>query len=180
VTALLTSFIVRQRYGSISAIQRQCHFQIFAPIYRKPCCDLPTGIRYSELPIDKDYLHYPATIFRRNNSGSGTQFWNIANRFDSGHYLLCSSARLTTVDKLDRLTSHGPSATTDISTKPSQSNIIEGIVALLHYFQGPTDQQLRVRLTEITSVAVKLWSALRKDSYQVDFVYDPLIGDWQG
>ncbi len=90
------------------------------------------------------------------------------------------SWRLTTVDKLDRLTSHGPSGTTDISTEPGQSNIIEEIVALLHYFQGPTDQQLRVRLTEITSVAVKLWSALRKDSCQVDFVYDPSTGDWQG
>ncbi len=90
------------------------------------------------------------------------------------------SWRLTTVDKLDRLTSPGPSATTDISTKPSQSNIIEEIVALLHYFQGPTDQQLRTRLTEIISVAIKLWSALRKDSCQVDFVYDPSTGDWQG
>ncbi len=91
VTALLTSFIVGQRYGSTSAIQRQCDFQIFAPVYRKPCCDLPTGVRHSELPIDKDYLHHPATVFRRNNSGSGTQFWNTANRFDSGHHLPCSS-----------------------------------------------------------------------------------------
>ena len=88
--------------------------------------------------------------------------------------------RLTTVDKLNRLGSYGSSATTDISTEPSQSNIIEGILNVLHHFQGPTDQQLRVRLTEITSVAIKLWSALRKDSCQVDFVYDPSTGDWQG
>ena len=65
-----------------------------------------------------------------------------------------------------------------ISTEPSQSNIIEGILDVLHHFQGPTDQQLRVRLTEITSMAIKLWSALRKDSCQVDFVYDPSTGDW--
>jgi len=90
------------------------------------------------------------------------------------------SWRLTTVDKLDRLTSHGPSATTGISTEPSQNNIIEEILDVLYYFQGPTDQQLRVRLTEITSVAVKLWGSLRKDSCQVDVVYDPSTGDWQG
>lgn len=89
------------------------------------------------------------------------------------------SWRLTTVDKLDRLGSHGPSTPTDVSTEPSQSDIIEEILDLLHYFQSPTDQGLRAKLTEITSMAIKLWSALRKDSCWVGFDYDPSTGDWQ-
>ena len=90
-SALLTSFIVGQRCGSRSAIQRQCDFQISAVVYRERCCDLPTGVRYSELPIDEDYIHHTATIFRGTDSGSGTQVWNTANGFDSEHHLKCSS-----------------------------------------------------------------------------------------
>ena len=71
-TALLTSFIVGQRCGSKSAIQRQRDFQIFAAVYRKPCCDLPTGVRHPKLPIDDDYLHHKATIFHGTDGGSGT------------------------------------------------------------------------------------------------------------
>ena len=89
------------------------------------------------------------------------------------------SWRLTTVDKLDRLPSHSPSATMNISTEPSQGNIVEEILDLLHYFQGPTDQPLRTKLTEITRLAVTLWSALRKDSCQINFDYEPSIGDRQ-
>ena len=89
------------------------------------------------------------------------------------------SWRLTTVDKLDRLGSHNPSAPTHVSTEPSQGDIIEEILDLLRYFQSPTDQGLRTKLTEIISMAIKLWSALRKDSCQVDFHYDPSTGDWQ-
>ncbi|KAK3167809.1 hypothetical protein OEA41_004255 [Lepraria neglecta] len=89
------------------------------------------------------------------------------------------SWRLTTVDKLNRLGSHGPSAPTDVSTEPSQGDIIEEILDLLHYFQSPTDQGLRAKLTEIISIAIKLWSALRKDSCRVDFDYDPSTGNWQ-
>ena len=89
------------------------------------------------------------------------------------------SWRLTTVDKLNRLGSHGPSAPTDISTEPSLGGIIDEILDLLHHFQSPTDQGLRAKLTEIISIAIELWSALRKDSCRVDFDYDPSTGGWQ-
>ena len=83
------------------------------------------------------------------------------------------------MDKLDRLDSHSPSAITDVSTEPNQSDIIEEILDLLHYFQSQTDQRLRAKLTKITNMAIKLWGALRKDSCRVDFDYDPSTGDWQ-
>ncbi|KAL8689491.1 MAG: hypothetical protein Q9218_004852 [Villophora microphyllina] len=89
------------------------------------------------------------------------------------------SWRLTTVDKLDRLGSQNPSAPTEISTEPRQDNVIDEILGLLHYFKSPTDQRLRAKLTEITNMAIELWSALRKDSCRVDFDYDPSTGDWQ-
>ena len=89
------------------------------------------------------------------------------------------SWRLTTVDRLNRLGSHDPSAPTEISTEPRQEDVIDEILGLLHYFQSPSDQCLRAKLTEITSMAIKLWSALRKDSCRVDFNYDPSTGDWQ-
>ncbi|KAL8855548.1 MAG: hypothetical protein Q9178_007817 [Gyalolechia marmorata] len=89
------------------------------------------------------------------------------------------SWRLTTVDRLDRLGSHDPSAPTKISTEPRQEDVINEILGLLHYFQSPSDQRLRAKLTKITSMAIKLWSALRKDSCRVDFNYDPSAGDWQ-
>ena len=89
------------------------------------------------------------------------------------------SWRLTTVDKLDRLGSHDPSATTDVSTEPSQDSIVDGILDVLHYLRSPANQRLPAKLVEITSMAIKLWSALRKDSCRVDFDYDPSTGDWQ-
>lgn len=89
------------------------------------------------------------------------------------------SWRLTTVDKLDHLGSHDPSTPTEISTEPRQDHIIDEILSLLDYFRSPTDQRLRAKLTEITSMAIKLWRALRKDSCRVDFDYDPSTGDWQ-
>lgn len=89
------------------------------------------------------------------------------------------SWRLTTIDKLDRLGSQNSSAPVDVSTEPNQNGIIQEIMDLLHYFQSPTDQQLRTKLTEIIAMAIKLWSALRKDSCRVDFDYDPSTGDWQ-
>ncbi|KAI4218830.1 MAG: hypothetical protein LQ349_008556 [Xanthoria aureola] len=89
------------------------------------------------------------------------------------------SWRLTTVDRLDRLGSHDPSAPTEISTEPRQEGVIDEIFDLLHYFQSPSDQQLRAKLTEITGMAIRLWSALRKDRCRVDFNYDPSAGDWQ-
>ena len=89
------------------------------------------------------------------------------------------SWRLTTVDKLDQLGSHDPSAPTEISTEPRQDDIIDETLGLLHYFRSPTDQRLRAKLTEITNMAIKLWSALRKDSCRVNFDYDPSTGDWE-
>ena len=89
------------------------------------------------------------------------------------------SWRLTTIDKLERLGSQSPSARTDIVTEPSQEHIIEEIMDLLYYFQSPTDQQLRAKLLNIINMSIKLWSALRKDSCQVVFNYDPLTGEWQ-
>ena len=89
------------------------------------------------------------------------------------------SWRLTTVDKLDRLSLSGPSATADFSTEPSQGNIIEEIVDQLYYFQSPTDQRLRAKLMEITSMTIKLWRALRKDNCRIVFDYEPSTGDRQ-
>ena len=67
-----TSFIVGHRGGSKSPMQCECDFQISATVYEH-CCDLPTGVRHSELPLDKDYLHHTATIFRGTDGGSRTQ-----------------------------------------------------------------------------------------------------------
>ena len=88
------------------------------------------------------------------------------------------SWRLMTVDKLDRLDSHGPSAPTNISVRPDQGKIVKEILSLLQHFQSPTDQQLRGKLTEIAKMAIKLWTALRKDSCRVDFDDDPSAGEW--
>lgn len=89
------------------------------------------------------------------------------------------SWRLTTVDKLDLVGSHSPSATTNISTEPNQCEIVEEIWDHLHYFQSKSDQTLNAKLSEIASMTIKLWGALRKDSCRVDFDYDPSTGDRQ-
>ena len=89
------------------------------------------------------------------------------------------SWRLTTVDKLDRLSSYSHSATATVSTKPNQGDIVEEIWDILHHFQSPSDQQLAAKLSEIAKVTIRLWSALRKDSCQVNFEYDPLTDDRQ-
>ena len=86
------------------------------------------------------------------------------------------SWRLTTVDKLDRLGSYSPSTTATISTEPDQGHIVEEIWDQLHHFQSPSDQRLDAKLSEIASITIRLWSALRKDSCQVDFDYDPSTG----
>ena len=90
------------------------------------------------------------------------------------------SWRLTTVDKLDRLGSSSPSATATISTEPYQGDIVDGIWDQLYHFQSPSDQQLDAKISEIASITIRLWSALRKDSCQVDFDYNPSTGDRQG
>ena len=89
------------------------------------------------------------------------------------------SWRLTTVDKLDRLRSYSPSATATVSTEPNQRAIVEEILDQLHYFQSPSDQRLHAKLSEIASMTIRLWSALRKDSCRVNFDYDPSTGDRQ-
>ncbi|KAI4259877.1 MAG: hypothetical protein LQ352_000527 [Teloschistes flavicans] len=89
------------------------------------------------------------------------------------------SWRLTTVEKLDRLGSCNPTVPTEISTEPRRDDVVNDILGLLNYFQSPTDQRLRAKLTTITDMAIKLWSALRRDSCQIDFDYDPSRGGWQ-
>lgn len=50
---------------------------------------------------------------------------------------------------------------------------MDEILDVLHHFQNPSDQRLRTKLAEITSMAVSIWSALRKDNCQVEFDYEP-------
>ena len=87
------------------------------------------------------------------------------------------SWRLTIVDKLDHLSSHSPLTTATISIKPDQGNIVKEIWDQLYHFQSSPNQQLDTKLLEITSITIKLWDALRKDSCQVDFEYNPSISD---
>ena len=89
------------------------------------------------------------------------------------------SWRLTTVDKLDRLGSHNPPAPANILTEPRLDDLMGGIMNILCHFKSPTDQGLQAKLTEITRNAIKLWSALRRDSCRVNFDYDPSNGGWQ-
>lgn len=89
------------------------------------------------------------------------------------------SWRLTTVDKLDRLGSQDPSTRTDVFTQPSQENIVEEILDLLHHFRRPDDTQLHIKLSEMTRMTIKLWSSLRKDSCRIHFEYNPSTNDWQ-
>lgn len=88
------------------------------------------------------------------------------------------SWRLTTVNKLDRLGLHGPSAIADFSTEPNQREIVEEIVNLFQYVENTDVRHLRAKIMGITSIAVDLWGALRKDSCQIDFDLDPSSGDW--
>lgn len=89
------------------------------------------------------------------------------------------SWRLTTVDKLDRLASNSPSAAATIATEPNQDAISKEILDQLCHFRNPSDQQLSAKVSEIASIAITLWSALRKDSCQVHFDDDPSTGDRQ-
>ena len=83
------------------------------------------------------------------------------------------SWQLTTVHKLDCLDS------SDVSTEPRQDSMVDEILDVLHHLQSPANQGLPAKLAEITSMAIKLWSVLRKDSCRVQFDYDPSTGDWQ-
>ena len=89
------------------------------------------------------------------------------------------SWRLTTVDKLNHLGSYAPSAISNISTEPSQDRIAHEILDVLQYLRSSASERLLAKLAEITSIVIKLWSALRKDSCRVNFDYDPSTGDWQ-
>ena len=86
------------------------------------------------------------------------------------------SWRLTTVDKLDRLSSYSPSTTATISTEPDQGDMVKEIWDQLHHFQSPSDRQLDAKLLEIANITIRLWGALRKDSCRVDFDYTPSTG----
>lgn len=57
--------------------------------------------------------------------------------------------------------------------------MIQAILDKLHYFQNPSEPQLRTKLEKIVGVAIKLWSALRKDDCRVDFDYGSSMGDGQ-
>lgn len=83
------------------------------------------------------------------------------------------SWRLTTIDKLDRIGSYSSSVTATISTEPDQGDIVMKISDQLHHFQRPSDQGLDVKLSEIASIAIRIWRALRKDSCQTNFDYNP-------
>lgn len=87
--------------------------------------------------------------------------------------------RLMTVDKLDRLGSNSPLTSGRIATEPDQDAIVKEIWDQLHHFQSPSDQQSSAKLSEIVSIAIRLWNALRKDNYRVDFDYNPPTGDRQ-
>ena len=89
------------------------------------------------------------------------------------------SWRLTTVQKLDQLSSHAPSATSTVSTEPSQDGIVDEILDILRHLRSPASEQLPVKLAEIASLVINLWSALRRDSCRVDFGFDPSTGGWQ-
>ena len=87
--------------------------------------------------------------------------------------------RLTTVYKLDHLSSHASSATSTVSTEPSQAGIVAQILDVLDPLRSSASERLPAKLAEIASIVVKLWSALRKDSCRIEFDYDPSTGNWQ-
>ena len=83
------------------------------------------------------------------------------------------SWRLITTDRLDSLGSDSSRGTSEIFTKPDHTGIVGEILDLIHHFQNQSDQGVREKLIEIANVALELWSALRKDSCQVEFDFDP-------
>ena len=89
------------------------------------------------------------------------------------------SWQLTTVDKLDRLDPHGHSGISNISTKPDELDIVQAILGKLRYFQNPSEHRLRVKLTAIANLAIRIWSALRRDSCRVQLDYEPSTDDRQ-
>ena len=130
--------------------------------------------------IRRKYFVAP-TAAGRHKSGMQPEDWildQISNvpAVNSSQQL---SWRLTTVEKLDRLGSCSSSATATVATEPDQGAIVKEMWNQLHHFQSPSDEQLDAILSDIASIAIWLWSALRKDSCQVDFDYDPSAGDQQ-
>lgn len=79
----------------------------------------------------------------------------------------------TTIDKLDRLGDHGPLRIFNFSTEPDERDIVQAIWGKLRQFSRPNEHRLQAKLTEIASLTVELWSALRKDSCRVNFSYEP-------
>lgn len=89
------------------------------------------------------------------------------------------SWQLTTIDKLDRLDPHGHSGISNISTKPDELDMVQTILGKLRYFQNPSEHRLRAKLTAIANLAIKIWSALRRDSCRIHLDYEPSIDDRQ-
>ena len=88
------------------------------------------------------------------------------------------SWRLTTVYKLDHISQHAASALpTAVSTEPDERDMRQAILDKLHYFHNPSERQLHPKLAEMVGVAVKLWSAIRKDNCQIDIDNAPSTGD---
>jgi len=89
------------------------------------------------------------------------------------------SWRLTTIDKLDQLDSHSYAKVVNISTKPNEGGITQAILRELRYLQTPSEHRLSTKLTAIAKQAIKLWSALRRDSCRVSWDYDLSTDDRQ-
>lgn len=89
------------------------------------------------------------------------------------------SWRLSTVDKLDRLGSHSHAKVSNISTKPNEGGISQAILRELRYLQSPSEHRLYTKLTAIAKQAIKLWSALRRDSCRVHLDYELSTDDRQ-
>lgn len=105
----------------------------------------------------------------------------LLDAISENHPTNCSQEltwHLTTVDKLDRLSSYNRSAASSISTKPEEPMIVQAILSQLQYLRNPDQQQAQVKLRAIAKQAIDLWSAIRKDRCKINFDYSPSTSDW--
>ena len=65
------------------------------------------------------------------------------------------------------------------STKPNEGGISQAILRELRYLQSPSEHRLATKLTAIAKQAIKLWSALRRDSCRVHLDYELSTDDQQ-
>ncbi|KAI4218577.1 MAG: hypothetical protein L6R36_008879 [Xanthoria steineri] len=182
-TKPLDSDAVRDRLSSASAIFKYppLSTESAAATFLRPCAIQNFLSTKTISIIRRRYFAEPtaAVVERKSGTQPMDSILDTISNIPAATSSQELSWRLTTVDRLDRLGSHDPSAPTEISTEPRQEGVIDEILGLLHYFQSPSNQRLRAKLTEITSMAIRLWSALRKDICRVDFNYNPSAGDWQ-